>query len=625
MGLGSSRPSNMSTPILRVAPVTREQLLRNSNNPRQMINSMYNIMISKITPADILKLANSKECSAYVFAMAETLDGLFKELKIQPRQDKSSGVIVFQKLEGLKKESDKVHSRDLCLKIAYFYIRIFQIFGALALTVVDDPGSSVVMAAIQKGPRAIPSRGFQPAFVGGDRGDTFLEYLRPFLKDVSSNSDLPEALKGTRYKIYTIDHDEDNNKLYYYIDGAKHNLLREYEKFYIRAKGTVYKKEVKSAFEREAVKSIIPFFKIENYSMDTKSGYSINYELVQKINKKINQTEYEKIPDEWVLTKNDNEWWIITRKSREEYKLRNAIPYLFNKKHDIVIDEINKYYRGERPREGPQRQQQFVSTSVGELGPLQTEYIRKTLESYKDTATTSQYKAINFCTARALQLMDATKIQKPTRISPPIAISEICIQPSSQSVPSIPKSGDRLEKVPGLHALEQLYHTNIYYKDGFHVDTLPTSDEEYAKFLQTITELFGKPTQKGVSSMAQITATDAPGICANYVGKQLQISDPKTINETINIINRMFGRQLVHTRNVIDFLRKYLLTFTPNKRTGTFEFDINPRIIMLGINELNQVGKMARQLLLNYYKDCETAYKQGIDIISKSSTLKPIA
>jgi hypothetical protein len=621
MGLGSSRPSSMSTPILRVAPVTREQLLRSSDNPRRMINTMFNTMISKITPVDILKLANSKECTNYVFAMAETLDNLFKGLKIYPRQDKSSGIIVFQKIDELKKESAKTQSLDLCLKIAYFYIRIFQIFGALALTVVDDPGSSAVMAAIQKGPRIIPGRGFQPAFVGG--GDTFFDYLRPFLKDVSSDSDLPDALKGTRYKIYTIDHDEDNNKLYYYIDGAKHNLLREYEKFYIRAKGTIYKKEVRSAFEREAVKTARPFFKIENYSIDIKPGYSINYELVQKINKEINKTEYERTPDEWALTKNDDEWWVITRKSREEYKLRNAIPYLFNKKNEIIINEINKYYRGERPREGQQRQQQYTTTPVGELGPLQTEYIRRTLESYKDTATSSQYKTLNFCTARALQLLDATKTLQPMRGMP--HISEICVQASSQITPSIPKSGDRLDKVPGLHALEQLYHTNNYYKDGFHVDTPPTTDEEYANFLKTITELFGKPTQKAVTKMSEIPAADAPRICASYVGKRLQISDPKTINETINIINRMFGRQLIHTRNVIEFLRKYLLTFTPNKRTGEVEFNLNPRIVMLGLNEINQIGKMARQLLLNYYKDCETAYKQGIDIISKSSTIKPVA
>jgi hypothetical protein len=636
MGLGSSRPSSMSTPILRVAPVTREQLLRSSDNPRRMINTMFNTMISKITPVDILKLGNPMQCKDYVFAMAETLDSLFKGLKIQPRKDKASGVIVFQKVKELEKDTNE--SRRLCLQIAYFYIRIFQIFGALALTVVDDPGSSSVFEAIQqqrRGPKAIPGRGFQPAFVGGAIPEKLLDLIEEsnFIDISNDTNNQPEIFKTIRwFRIYLINPIDEKFKFYYFTSNSEYNVLKEYENFYIRAKVTIYNKEIKSDLVDGKKKYSI--FKIENYNMKPKSK-EFNETLLNIINKDIKKTQKPGELDEWILSyKNlngEDQWIVTTRVSRESYPFKNAIPKLFNDKNDKIIKIIDDYYKKDRDYYKERRQDQYYqyqgqkpSITVGAAGPLDIKYIMETLESFSSiTTSSSQYKALNFCTARALQLLDATKIPTPTGIKI-TATSDICktkLDVAPLSLPN-PTAGT----VPGIKALEQLYHTKMDVKDkSFIVDTPPTTDEEYAKFLQSITELFGKPTQKAVTKMSEIPAADAPRICASYVGKKLQISDPKTINETINIINRMFARQLMHTRNVIDFLRKYLLTFTPNKRTGEVEFNLNPRIIMLGLNEINQIGKMARQLLLNYYKDCETGYKQGIDVISKSSTLKPVA
>jgi hypothetical protein len=620
MGLGSSRPSSMSTPILRVAPVTREQLLRSSNNSRLMINDMFNTMISKITPTDILKLANPAKCTDYVFAMAETLDSLFKGLKIQPRTDKTTGVIVFQKGDDLKKDTNE--TRKLCLQIAYFYIRIFQIFGALALTVVDDPGSSSVLDAIQqqrRGPKAIPGRGFQPAFVGG--GEKLGNYL-PLIPLQSSDSDIPQSLKNKDYNIFLIDHNEvdDNRKLFYFTKKTKenqsYNLLRNYDDYYnLKAKVSINSDYFSSIGNSTSNGNAI--FTMENYNVEFK--FPVDNKIVQSINKEINKKR------DYKLIKDGGDWYVLDDKGNPHI-FKNAIPYLFNKKNLQIMKILKegKTVKGTEYKYDQQRQKQdTLQLTRFESGALQTDYIRKTLESFSSTSTSSQSKALNFCTARALQLLDATKIPTPTGIKI-TATSDICKTKLDAAPSSLPNP--TASTVPGLKAFEQLYHTKMDVKDkSFILDAPPTTDEEYANFLKTITELFGKPTQKAVSSMAQIPAADAPRICASYVGKQLQISDPKTINETINIINRMFGRQLAHTRNVIDFLRRYLLTFTPNKRTGTVEFNLNPRIIMLGINEINQVGKMARQLLLNYYKDCETGYKQGIDIISKSSTIKPVA
>lgn len=625
MGLGASRPSS-GTPLLQVAPVTREQLLRNSAVPRLMINDIFNTMIQKITPIDILNLANSTKCSSYVFAMAETLDNLFKGLKIQPRRDRQSGVIVFQKLDDLKKQSEKSESRSICLTLAYYYIRIFQIFGALALTVVDDPGSAEVLGAIQRVPQkqqVIPGRGFQPAFVGGADG------LGKYLPLKSANlADIPTKLKiilqnKYGYSIYLVDQNEDERDLFYFITREKqsYNLFREYDYYYMKAKVTVNQGSI--GFRKEENYKNEAIFKMENYSIEPKVQF--DRQLLQTIQKELGKKAkgYKLVKD------SDNIWYVLD--DGQQYIFKNAIPYLFNKiskEINNLIQKIPARQTESRERQQPQYYgQQYGQTIVGELGPLQTDYIIKTLQTFQSTAKSSESKALSFCTARALQLLDATKIQRPTATTPPAAFSGICL-PSLSSAPlSIPQPGSRLDKVPGLHALEQLYHTNHYVKDGkFHVD-VPTSDDEYAKFLQSISNLFGKPQQKTVTKFQEIAAADPPARCAEAVKKYLQISNPKTIGEVISIINRMFGRQLSHTKNVIEFMRKYLINIQTVNVGGAKQtvFLLHPRILQNGIAEVNQVGKMARQLLLNYYTDCESAYKQGIQIISQSTDVKPVA
>lgn len=78
--------------------------------------------------------------------MADALGRVFQDLRIAPKSDRSTGVLLFEKVDKLQTATPQ--SRDLCIIVAYFYIRIFQIFAALAMTVLDDPGAGQVLGAI---------------------------------------------------------------------------------------------------------------------------------------------------------------------------------------------------------------------------------------------------------------------------------------------------------------------------------------------------------------------------------------------------------------------------------------------------------------------------------------------
>jgi hypothetical protein len=104
-------------------------------------------MISKITPSEILSLSNPSVCSKYVFLMANSIEKIFEDLKIKPGRD-SSGTVYYQRVDKLTAKNPEV--RQICLLIAYFHIRLFQIFGALTLTVIDDTSSGAVLGVLHR-------------------------------------------------------------------------------------------------------------------------------------------------------------------------------------------------------------------------------------------------------------------------------------------------------------------------------------------------------------------------------------------------------------------------------------------------------------------------------------------
>jgi hypothetical protein len=146
----------MGGAVAKPSGLTREKLLQSTANSRDFTNKLFQVMISKLTPEDFLKLARPQTCGTFVFMMAESIGNLFQSLRIRPRRDRDSGVVYFEKADTLRTQSPQ--TRELCLIIAYYYIRIFQIFGALAITILDDPGAGQVLGAIRYAPQEAPQQ-----------------------------------------------------------------------------------------------------------------------------------------------------------------------------------------------------------------------------------------------------------------------------------------------------------------------------------------------------------------------------------------------------------------------------------------------------------------------------------
>jgi hypothetical protein len=128
-----------------------ESYAERAKKARELPDHILTVFFEKADFKDLLSLSSIAACPRYVFTTAEALDTLFQKIQIYPTMGKK-GEILFAPLAQLAPGSvqDKQSSQELkekttlrnqmCMDIAYYYVRIFQIYAALALTVLDaDP------------------------------------------------------------------------------------------------------------------------------------------------------------------------------------------------------------------------------------------------------------------------------------------------------------------------------------------------------------------------------------------------------------------------------------------------------------------------------------------------------
>ena len=577
--------------------ITRQQLLQSTQNSRDFTNKLFQVMITKLTPEDFMKLSKSQTCSSFIFLMADSIGKMFDDLRIRPKRDRDSGVVLFQKVDTLRAQT--AESRQLCLIIAYFYIRIFQIFGALAMTIIDDPSAGAALGVLKYNPNPVARGlfgrqkqhipGIRRAMLGGADSGHFMasSTLRKFLpiKELLNNPENiqiygdPTARRAFQFvgsEIWLFPPRSDNRNLYMHIDNSY--VLATLELSDPVRKDDLYQ-----------IRAILKNFKYTDESADTTLIHSINLILKQTSN------EFK------IISPDNKETWYRDSKSLAE-SLEDDLQKIARKAREYIADP-EKLTKGRAAAAMGQRiDPRGVGVGMGasEVGVprvLMNQYIIQTLKGL------AGYKSTSFCVARALQLLDANSVFQPR---PTEGTSGICMARFDSLPISVPESGKPLSQIPGLKALDQLYYVNPHLgpKDEVLFDKV---DPEYTEFLTKMIGVFGKPVTKP-SSIDSILAKD-PNCSSSAVKHYLRVQDPKTIQKVLVTVNQLFSRQLQHTQNVLSFFKKVLFII---KKTSEGEYvEIHPKILQGGIEELAKVSKMARSILVDYYTGCEEEYQKG--------------
>lgn len=121
------------------------------------LNFILQQMFQRTDLADIYSLADPERSKRYIIVAADALESLFIKMQVYP--NKKDGVLFLQSIDGIIRAMPpdlRAKQREYCIELAFFFIRIFQTFGALYLSMYDS-----------KLPLADPSENYGPAAAKG--------------------------------------------------------------------------------------------------------------------------------------------------------------------------------------------------------------------------------------------------------------------------------------------------------------------------------------------------------------------------------------------------------------------------------------------------------------------------
>jgi hypothetical protein len=155
-----------------------------------VMNIILRYLLQETRLKDFSMLSDQQICKKYITFMANDFYKYFYELQIYPEE--KAGRLLFRKGSELEYDIKDEDRQKACFTLAYFYIRIFQIYGAIALTVVENV-SQVASAMTRRvdskeqivgatGPGGVP---FQ---IGGAFSYGDYRFLKNYARDDNNNT-----------------------------------------------------------------------------------------------------------------------------------------------------------------------------------------------------------------------------------------------------------------------------------------------------------------------------------------------------------------------------------------------------------------------------------------------------
>jgi len=579
MGAGQSIPSTLS----------RQKVFDLTRDTRATMDVILDYMLKEITVRDFLALSNPSECKKYVIFLANTLYKHFYELQITPVKDKK-GVIAFRPIKDLvnPKGDDEIERQRLCLTLAYFYTRIFQIYGALALTVLDDAkfiGDTGLLPTTKEGQdKLLLPPGYRPYITSGGAQPSSQKlqdfaFLRAFMADETF---FPPNDKGF---MTSYDELEDSKDEIRFVLGPREGSTQK-GIFNIGLKGaplTQYNKLTCITSVKGEVRGELRRFTFGKLTYYKKNGTTDTVDLPSDvITKRDIYIEARPQPGKATL-------YFIKDSSQ-------TVSQFFNEQLSNVVNYIRK------AREGN------VSTYTSPSGVIISETgTAEELRLAKIVQNLTRTKPLGHCLARAIQLLKTAPIPERDSVSY-ICKAKFFEQPATYgsetatiSRSGIPAPGSSLETSPGMAALSQLfYDTVLVHTPKIAIGTKPygaegkSSFERYIDFMKKMGLLFGDKkfpagqtekerddaVKKGLAGISNRRDSE---ICK---GLPETLTVPKnTVKSVYEVVNQLFQQQVRHAAECGKII-KLLFDIKKEKDSGLYRISLSDNIIKKGFIEI---------------------------------------
>jgi hypothetical protein len=625
------------------------------------VDDIFTYMIHELKVNDFMKLSDPNSCHKYVLFMANNLSIFFKRLSIIPKLGKD-GVLAFQSIDELEeppKEDAKKEKESLCLLLAYFYTRIFQIYGAIALTLLDDVNytvDNVITTSSRPGIDMSQSRSLLTP--GQD-----VRYVQP--RKITPLYGVDNQRGGGITDLGAFDFfnsDVEENKIL--IDAP----TREYQQYQISRQQPWQQSQILPPTTRSIEGYSEQFGYMFNYTHDGKKSEGTMYFKMDSDRRQDDPRGGKKNKGTLTWTKDSKSVFTIDVTAELDGNKKTtftiqSIVYYVNKgtqrktmmkdeiKEDLAIQSVT-IENGQVQSTPPQPVKDYLSAIFKKI----IKHIKAIMGSDTTTASKSTIdvldirrfyqnysveKPLAHCVARALQLLKVQPYGEGDKNKQ--LYSSICnykfFHGKSDERKGIPIPNQEITKSPGILSLALLFYDTVG-KATPHLFMSPKSFEDYKIFMKKMAELFMPKDAATLQidtmkrdSMLPKTVEDEQKetkITTEFGKSDKQIKDkrlaelckdekeilltPATKNNVEDVVRQLFKRQLDHAAKCEVFLRKL---FTIQYKDNLPLIKINDNILRGGLAALNQINAEARAILVQYYSDCETMYIKGTNFIVK--------
>ncbi len=578
MGGGSSKPIIGTSTGFRVPEASYNALIRVQERDNMAFGRIFKRMIENITPKELRELYSINQCKKYHFALGNALAKIFYFTPVQGMA-KGAQPIYWLRLDSAKKEEYNEQFFKNCFQVAYFYIRLLQIFCALSISTKSNEA-----IPYSGGPYGGPMGQFFriPGFSGGgpdfayDIGDILDDYLE---NDVFKGSNNKMKMSGNRIILERTDVTIEADLEYIRKDGQRSIKITNY----------TYNNNL---LDQSIKNKDASLFKID---VQRNNGKQLPYNYVTSKGLNIGGTLRTNLLEIYSKIKGKEE------KKKDADGARGIVPPAERKelRVEYLVDRLsgtaNKPYAIAR------------ALQLLDLTPHET---YTTFDPYGRGKKTYAFTTHVFDFTYSAIIGNA-----------PALLSE-------QQRKAFQESEKTLANVLGLSALEKLYfddwagissQKDAKGTDSYRIGMTVETKEEYKKFLNAIQCMY-KDTSIAEISPNNITDLRSFSVVNIYAKEKGAEAGPKTLKiegqdnkEKIGALKKLqaqlFGLQLTHNARVKAFIQRDIIADTPR---GPMP---NPKIFTEGLSHINKVGVDARRLLLDYYVKAEAIYNQGYMII----------
>ena len=588
-----------------VASMEHEKLLAATRDTRSVVGTIFDFLLKEVNEKDIYELSSPEKCKKYIVAMASTLDSIFYQIKLVPTRGKEGFIFFRAAKDVLEPQTDaaKRQRYSLCVVISYFYTRIFQIYGALALSVIDEAQTMRASRYSDMARDAIlTAPGLRPYFTRGGAGYSYDDYY----SRLDRSARLPVGYSASSRSVGLGDF----AFLIPYLDRSRYDQEMGYRLTSSRDRGMSFRISSQQGalttattgylfVSSSSVKDRFIYVDMSAKRLDAdRTRVTVGKAHIGRTGKSVPITAEDlgaSLTYTFRRADDSGEYYLEGDTTKDAGDVMVAIG-----------GKVLEYVRG--LDSAAVRTDPVTGKEISGVGVMEEMRIKPIITNL------ARIKPLGYCVARALQLLSSDPLpDKSARssICNPRFLETTDSKSGTKYVRSgIPLPGEGLDQNPGIQAMSLLFFDVI----DMATPKITASNEAVAEFKDFLVQMDGiisaQPAKKDLTKLSDVKMR-ACGKAETEV-----IIPAGTVPEVMGYVRQLFAIQQQHTARVAAILSQ-LFWIQRNPSTREIKITIHPNIFNKGMPELDRLNALARGTLVEYYKTCEFTYRQGMAVVSK--------